>query len=90
VKHERLPGGVGGAASRVGGAHPRVGGAHPQLGGAHPQVGGALLVRYHLILLILAITKEPDFLSRVKDRVRVSSTLERKGHGLINYKDTKP
>jgi hypothetical protein len=51
VKHERLPGGVGGAAPRVGGAHPRV-------GGAHPQVGGALLVRYHLILLILAITEE--------------------------------
>jgi hypothetical protein len=90
VKHERLPGGVGGAAPRVGGAHPRVGGAHPQVGGAHPQVGGALLVRYHLILLILAITEELDFLSRLKDRARVSSTLERKGHGLINYKDTKP
>ncbi len=97
MKHERLPGGVGGAAPRVGGAHPLVGGAHPrvrgahpQLGGAHPQVGGALLVRCHLILLILAITKELDFLSRVKDRVRASSTLERKGPGLINYKDTKP
>ncbi len=68
MKHERLPGGVGGAAPRVGGAHPRV-------GGAHPQVGGALLVRYHLILLILAITEELS-----SDRVRVSSTLERKGH----------
>jgi hypothetical protein len=96
VKHERLPSGVGGAAPRVGGANPRVGGAHPHVGGAHPLVGGALLARYHLILLILAITKELDFLSRLKDRVRVSSTLERKEHGLIsihgrnNYEDTKP
>ncbi len=65
VKHERLPGGEGGAAPRVGCAHPRVGGAHPQVGGAHPLVGGALLIRYHLILLVLAITKELDFLSRV-------------------------
>ncbi len=55
---KRLPGGVGGAASRVGGAHPRVGCAHPRVGGAHPQVGGSLLVCYHLILLILAITEE--------------------------------
>jgi hypothetical protein len=65
VKHEWLPGGVGGATPRVGGAHPRVRGAHPQLGGAHPQVGGALLIRYHL-LLILAITKDLDFLSHVE------------------------
>jgi hypothetical protein len=48
------------------------------VGGAHPQVGGALLVRYHLILLILAITEELDFLSRLKDRVRVSSKLEKR------------